>query len=164
MRVSSGRPSCSPSFTSWSIAARKAAKALPEPVGAATNTCCPACSAGHARSCAGVGASKVRENQAATAGWNESRAFMAWRQQGAPSITPYANRRHEIAIEGGAAPGERVYRANTMPALHPRRGRLLCLGDLLQVVQSPLVDPADGVERRFVVFIIGGIVADVLAL
>jgi hypothetical protein len=28
-------------------------------------------SAGHAASCAGVGASNVRENHAATAGWNE---------------------------------------------------------------------------------------------
>src|ERR1700682_5896179 len=71
MRVSSGSGPSSPSLTSWSIAARKAAKVLPDPVGAATNTCCPASSAGHARSCAGVGASKVRENHAATAGWNE---------------------------------------------------------------------------------------------
>src|ERR1700737_901196 len=81
IRVSSGSGPSRPSLTSWALAARKAAKVLPDPVGAATKTCCPACSAGHARSCAGVGASKVRENQAATAGWNESRVFMAWHQQ-----------------------------------------------------------------------------------
>ncbi len=33
--------SCQPSLTSWSIAARKAANVLPDPVGAATKTCCP---------------------------------------------------------------------------------------------------------------------------
>jgi len=53
------------------MADRNAAKVLPDPVGAATNTCSPAASAGHARICASVGASKVRENHAATAGWNE---------------------------------------------------------------------------------------------
>src|SRR5271167_3629129 len=53
------------------MAERNAAKVLPEPVGAATKTCRPAKSAGHAATCASVGAAKVRENHAATAGWNE---------------------------------------------------------------------------------------------
>src|SRR5882672_2868213 len=78
------------------MAARKAAKVLPDPVGAATSTCCPACSAGHARACAAVGASKVRENQAATAGWNESRTFMAWRREDGSSITRRNGTRHGI--------------------------------------------------------------------
>ncbi len=53
------------------MAARNAAKVFPEPVGAATNTWRPAKSAGQAATCASVGASKVRENHAATAGWKE---------------------------------------------------------------------------------------------
>src|SRR5580704_18688665 len=60
------------------MAARNAANVLPDPVGAATNTCWPAASAGHAWICASVGASKVRENHAATAGWNELSTLMTF--------------------------------------------------------------------------------------
>src|SRR5580693_10567193 len=121
MRVSSGSGPSNPSLTSWSMAARNAANVLPDPVGAATNTCCRDCSAGHACSCAAVGASKVRENHAATAGCRMSSAFMAC------SV-------------------------------------LLSLRQFLEIVQTSLVDPAHRVHRGFVVFIVGGIVADVLAL
>src|SRR6185295_18551797 len=49
---------------------RNAAKVLPEPVGAAISACRPERIAGHAATCAGVGAAKAPANQAATAGWN----------------------------------------------------------------------------------------------
>src|SRR5580658_3021652 len=75
MRVSSGNAPSIPSLTSWSIAARNAAKVLPDPVGAATSTLRPDWIAGHAWACAGVGASKVLENHEATAGWKESRTL-----------------------------------------------------------------------------------------
>jgi hypothetical protein len=45
---------------------------LPEPVGAAISVLRPERIAGHASTCAGVGASNVRPNQALTAGWKES--------------------------------------------------------------------------------------------
>ena len=57
-----------PCRTSASMAARKAASVLPDPVGAAISTCRPAWIAGHACACAAVGAAKLRSNQAATAG------------------------------------------------------------------------------------------------
>src|SRR5262249_2296920 len=59
-----------PSRTNSSITARKAASVLPEPVGAAMSTWRCATISGQAARCAGVGASKVRSNQLATAGWN----------------------------------------------------------------------------------------------
>ena len=58
----------SPWRTKPSIAARNAASVLPEPVGAAISTWRPAWIAGQASACAGVGAAKLRSNQAATAG------------------------------------------------------------------------------------------------
>src|SRR5580698_2951466 len=64
------------------MADRNAANVLPDPVGAATRTCSPAASAGHARTCASVGASKVRENHAATAGWNELSTLMNFSRRG----------------------------------------------------------------------------------
>ena len=60
-----------PCRTRPSIAARKAASVLPEPVGAAISTCRPAWIAGQACACAAVGAGKLRSNHAATAGWNK---------------------------------------------------------------------------------------------
>src|SRR5262249_24879236 len=51
-----------------SIAERKAASVLPEPVGAATNTSRPSLIAGQASRCAGVGSLKVWSNQPRTAG------------------------------------------------------------------------------------------------
>src|SRR5579884_3788234 len=56
------------------MAARKAARVLPEPVGAAISTCRPACIAGHASACAAVGAAKRDANQSATAGWKPASA------------------------------------------------------------------------------------------
>src|ERR1700759_3795915 len=55
------------------MAERNAANVLPEPVGAATNTCSPALSARPARFCASVGSSKGRENQGAPAGGKGAR-------------------------------------------------------------------------------------------
>ena len=55
-----------------SIAARKAASVLPEPVGAAIRVWRPALIAGQASAWAGVGAAKLSANQAATAGWKSS--------------------------------------------------------------------------------------------
>ena len=54
------------------MAQRKAVKVLPEPVGAATSTSSPRAIAGHACACAGVGAGKVWQNHAATAGWKRA--------------------------------------------------------------------------------------------
>src|SRR5690348_16147809 len=51
------------------MAARNAASVLPEPVGAAISTSRPDWIAGHARTCASVGASNADSNQAETAGW-----------------------------------------------------------------------------------------------
>src|SRR5215471_2036768 len=58
------------------MAARKAARVLPEPVGAAISACLPAPIAGQASAWAGVGAAKDRANQAASAGWKSSSSFM----------------------------------------------------------------------------------------
>src|ERR1700712_3864466 len=56
------------------MAARNAARVLPEPVGAAIRTWRCAWMAGHACSCDAVAAAKVLLNQLATAGWNAARA------------------------------------------------------------------------------------------
>ena len=52
-------PSGARSAASWSIAHRNAASVLPEPVGAEIRTCSPEAIAGHACSCAAVGASNA---------------------------------------------------------------------------------------------------------
>ena len=61
------RPSrpCSPCRTRSSIAARKAASVLPDPVGAAIRTCLPPLIARHASACAAVATAKALSNQAA---------------------------------------------------------------------------------------------------
>ena len=70
-RVTSRSSPAAPSRTSESIAARKAASVLPEPVGAAISACWPLAMAGHASSCAGVApCGNVWANHACTAGWN----------------------------------------------------------------------------------------------
>jgi len=51
-----------------SIAARKAARVLPDPVGARTSVLSPLAMAGHPSFCARVGASKVSANHSPTAG------------------------------------------------------------------------------------------------
>src|ERR1044072_3859852 len=51
------------------MAARKAAKVLPDPVGAAISTFRPCLICGQASPCAGVGEAKVFSNQLVTAGW-----------------------------------------------------------------------------------------------
>src|SRR5277367_2745611 len=68
--VASASGASRPCRTRLSIAARKAASVLPEPVGAAMRVWRPALIAGHASACAGVGEAKVSANQFATAGWN----------------------------------------------------------------------------------------------
>ena len=54
--------------TRSSIAARKAANVLPEPVGAAISVCRPDLIDGQASACAGVARTKRLSNQSATAG------------------------------------------------------------------------------------------------
>ncbi len=53
---------------------RNAASVLPLPVGARRSVLSPRRIAGQASACAGVGASKQRENHSRTAGWNSSSA------------------------------------------------------------------------------------------
>src|SRR4051794_19621379 len=57
-----------PRRTSSSIAERKAASVLPEPVGAAIRTFLPDWMSGQARTCGSVAAAKCLANQASTAG------------------------------------------------------------------------------------------------
>ena len=60
-----------------SIAVRKAARVLPEPVGATTSVSSPRSMASHAAACAGVGASNDSSNHRAVAGEKEDGS--AWR-------------------------------------------------------------------------------------
>src|SRR5712671_1886276 len=90
--VSSARCPSSPWRIRSSIAARNAAKVLPEPVGAAISVCWPALIAGHAFACAGVGEAKQSANQVATAGWKRSETFMVLGLREEP---PILRRRHE---------------------------------------------------------------------
>src|SRR5699024_4945902 len=59
------------------IAVRKAARVLPEPVGATTSVSSPRSMASHAAACAGVGASNDSSNHRAVAGEKEDGS--AWR-------------------------------------------------------------------------------------
>jgi len=88
--VSSASVPATPSWTSSSIAARKAASVLPDPVGAAIRTLRPARMAGHASRCASVGCANVRSNQAVTAGWKICKG-MVIRPLDAPQV-PAASR------------------------------------------------------------------------
>src|SRR5689334_11302874 len=56
------------------MAARKAARVLPDPVGAKTSADLPPTSAGQALAWAGVGSGKVASNQRRTGGWKAARA------------------------------------------------------------------------------------------
>src|ERR1051326_6389741 len=71
--VESSRFPSTPRRTRSSMAERKAARVLPDPVGAAINVCRCFLISGQACNCGSVGAGKVRANQRATAGWNSSR-------------------------------------------------------------------------------------------
>jgi hypothetical protein len=53
---------------------RKAARVLPDPVGATTRVFSPRPMASHAPACAGVGSAKLAVNQSRTSGENRSRA------------------------------------------------------------------------------------------
>src|ERR1700679_1879499 len=68
--VASGSGASRPCRTRSSIAARKAASVLPDPVGAAMRVWRPALIAGHASACAGGREGELSANQFATAGWN----------------------------------------------------------------------------------------------
>src|SRR2546425_5630857 len=59
------------------MAAKKAVRVLPDPVGAATRVGRPLRINGQARCCASVALVKVRRNQAATAGWKSSQVSLA---------------------------------------------------------------------------------------
>src|ERR1700722_14370928 len=76
--VASASGASRPCRTRSSIAARKAASVLPDPVGAAMRVWRPPFIDGPASACAAVGAAKLSANQFATAGWNSvSRAVDA---------------------------------------------------------------------------------------
>src|ERR1700722_19815814 len=68
--VAFGSGDSRPCRTRSSIAARKAASVLPDPVGAAMRVWRPALIAGQASACAGVGEAELLANQFATAGWD----------------------------------------------------------------------------------------------
>ncbi len=76
-RVASGSVPAPLSRTSASIAARKAVRVLPEPVGAAIRVGRPAWISGQARRWASVAAGKAAVNQAATAGWKSCQSWRA---------------------------------------------------------------------------------------
>src|SRR3981081_338717 len=61
-------------YSSWSIAARNAARVLPEPVGARTRVLWPDAIAGQASSCARVGAAEELSNHSCVGGWKVARA------------------------------------------------------------------------------------------
>lgn len=71
-------PSGRSRFSAWrqrlSMARRKAASVLPDPVGARSSVLSPRRIAGHALTCAGEGASKALRNHLATAGEKAFRA------------------------------------------------------------------------------------------
>src|SRR5919197_818467 len=70
-----------------SIAARNAARVLPDPVGASTSALSPAAIAGQASSCARVGVRKVASNQARVAGWKvASGSLPTWRGYRSPPV------------------------------------------------------------------------------
>lgn len=75
----SAPPASTPIRTSSSMAARKAASVLPEPVGAATSVERPPRMDGQARRWASVAEPKDRRNHAATAGWKPCSASTGWR-------------------------------------------------------------------------------------
>ena len=79
MRVTGSSSCSSPRRMSWSIPVRKAARVLPDPVGAATRVSRPERMAGQAAVWASVGAWKVALNQSATRGWNAGVGRRAWR-------------------------------------------------------------------------------------
>ena len=66
----SGKDEFKPCLTNWSITAKKAAKVLPEPVGAAIKADCPAWMAGQAWHCTSEGKANWLRNQSAITGWN----------------------------------------------------------------------------------------------
>ncbi len=74
--VWSAKRRSAPSSTRSSMAERKAARVLPEPVGAAMSVCLPSVIASQARAWHSVGPGKVSWNQAATAGWKRFRIML----------------------------------------------------------------------------------------
>jgi hypothetical protein len=92
--VASASGASRPCRTRSSIAARKAASVLPDPVGAAMRVWRPALIAGHASACAGVGEAKLSANQLTTAGWN--RVSTPVDVRGAAELSPAAVRAFEI--------------------------------------------------------------------
>src|ERR1700694_2413847 len=75
----------------WSIAARKAASVLPEPVGARTRTLSPSAIAGQASSWARVGDWKVASNHARVAGLKLASGSLPTNTEGsAPTVTLWA--------------------------------------------------------------------------
>src|ERR1700722_7831938 len=86
--VASASGASRPCRTKSSIAARKAASVLPDPVGAAMRVWRPGLIAGHAWACAGVGEAKLSANQFASAGWNRVSKLADTRGAAEPSPAP----------------------------------------------------------------------------
>src|SRR6202167_1856138 len=86
--VASGSGATRPCRTRSSIAARKPASVLPDPVGAAMRVWRPALIAGQASACAGGGEAKLSANQSATAGGNRGSRPVDGRDAGDLSSAP----------------------------------------------------------------------------
>src|SRR3984957_3307111 len=84
--VASASGASRPCRTRSSMAARKAASVLPDPVGAAMRVWRPDLIAGHASACAAGGSAKISANQFATGGWNS--ASTAPDRRGAAELAP----------------------------------------------------------------------------
>src|ERR1700722_3068537 len=84
---------------SRSIAHRKAASVLPDPVGADRSTCSPLAIAGHACACAGVGAAKDDSNQARVAGLNAASGSGLVRATSAEASAPRVEGRSAQLLE-----------------------------------------------------------------
>src|SRR5277367_2894441 len=127
--VAFGSAASRPCRTRSSIAARKAASVLPDPVGAAMRVWRPALIAGHASACAGVGEAKLSANQLATAGWNRVSAPADVRD--AAELSPAPSRVFEIEAKSECKRfGPRGHKWNCGPiyGAGPRFGHPCALG------------------------------------
>src|SRR4029079_8062022 len=89
MRTSSASGDLSDSSSSALMAVRKAARVLPEPVGAAISVCRPAAIDSQPRSCADVGSPTSVVNHRRKRGWKPSKAMGPVDPEGrAPAIIP----------------------------------------------------------------------------
>ena len=83
----------------WSRHQRKAARVLPEPVGARSRVCSPREMASQPSSCARVGAAKLSRNQARAAGPKCSRTGAGWRRLPSGYCARWRGRRTGVLAE-----------------------------------------------------------------